>query len=523
MKKLVIDISEWNSNIDFNEWVSKRNLWGVIIRAGGSSSKTSRYDDSDFKINYEKAKQANLHIGAYYYSVAITTEDAKKDAGHFCQLVSSYSFDLPLYMDVEDHHQLALSKRELTDVIKTFCDIVNNKGYYAGIYMSGSPWLYNVYNEELFNYANWIAWWRETWPSEAGDIGMWQQGTMRVLDGNIAYGDAGAYGYVDCDWCVVDYPSRIQNNNSNNKNDSQEGGVQMGTAADVLRIAGNEVGYSRWDDPQEGTKYGRWYAEYTGQSWFGTNGVPYCAMFVSWVLNQANVTCNYFPSAIAFDERDTSGLGSAYVSKWNLQPGDVLAFDWDDDESGDHVGFVKAAYNDYVITIEGNTDNGIVAEKTRYYSSIICGVRPNYEGVSHDSTPTDNPIKIAQQYLVDNGFSVGDAGVDGVYGNDTRNGLIKFMQTQLNTYGANILVDGDNGSYTKAAWKNYGPVYQGTSKRNLVKAVQTALLCHGYSIGSDGIDGYCGNDTTSAICSFQRNNNLEVDGYVGPDTFAKLF
>ncbi len=38
-------------------------------------------------------------------------------------------------------------------------------------------------------------------------------------------------------------------------------------------------------------------------------------MFVSWVLNQANVTCNYFPSAIAFDERDTSGLGSAYVSK----------------------------------------------------------------------------------------------------------------------------------------------------------------------------------------------------------------
>ena len=53
------------------------------------------------------------------------------------------------------------------------------------------------------------------------------------------------------------------------------------TAEDVMNIAQDEIGYSRWDDPQEGTKYGRWYADYTDEPYYGTSGVPYCAMFVS--------------------------------------------------------------------------------------------------------------------------------------------------------------------------------------------------------------------------------------------------
>ena len=46
------------------------------------------------------------------------------------------------------------------------------------------------------------------------------------------------------------------------------------SAADVIRIAAAEVGYSRWSDPEQGTKYGRWYAEKTGSGYYGTNGVP---------------------------------------------------------------------------------------------------------------------------------------------------------------------------------------------------------------------------------------------------------
>lgn len=50
-------------------------------------------------------------------------------------------------------------------------------------------------------------------------------------------------------------------------------------------------------------------------------------MFVSWVLNKAGVECNYFPSAVAFDNSNRSVLGNAYVNKYNLKRGDVLSFD----------------------------------------------------------------------------------------------------------------------------------------------------------------------------------------------------
>lgn len=297
----------------------------------------------------------------------------------------------------------------------------------------------------------------------------------------------------------------------------------MATSSDVLKIAANEVGYSRWNDPLPGTKYGRWYAELTNSSYFGTSGVPFCAMFVSWVLNKAGVKCNYFPKAVAFDKSDRNELGSAYVDKYNLKPGDVISFDWDGDDGGDHVGFVEKVYSNYVSTIEGNTDNGIVARKTRYYSSIICGVRPNYSSSPSNSATGNSLVKQGQQYLVNHGFSVGSSGIDGYYGQDTRAGLIKFVQTQLNKYGAGLAVDGLNGPLTKRAWEKYGPVYYNVNKWSLVLAVQTALLCHGYSVGSSGIDGYCGNDTNNAIKSFQKDYNLDVDGYVGPATFSKLF
>ena len=300
----------------------------------------------------------------------------------------------------------------------------------------------------------------------------------------------------------------------------------MATPDDVLRIASNEVGYSRWNDPEQGTKYGRWYAELTGTPYFGTNGVPFCAMFVSWVLNKAGVECNYFPSAVAFDNSNRSVLGNAYVNKYNLKRGDVLSFDWDGDVSGDHVGFVDEVYSSYVRTVEGNTGNGEVAKKTRYYDDIICGVRPFYDSNSSKSEDTSSGsslVKAGQRYLVNQGFGVGASGIDGYYGVYTNIGLVKFVQTQLNAYGAGLDVDGSRGPLTQAAWAKFGPVSYGTSKRALVLAVQTALLCHGYSVGSAGIDGYCGNDTDAAIKAFQRDHNLEVDGYVGPATFLELF
>lgn len=154
----------------------------------------------------------------------------------------------------------------------------------------------------------------------------------------------------------------------------------MATASDVLRIARAEVGYCRYDDPERGTKYGRWYeSEVDGPGGYdyGANGVAYCAMFASWVLVQAGVKCAGMPGAYCPSIHHSQTLAAS-----QLKPGDLVLFDWEDDGTDDHIGIVASndAAAKKIATIEGNTSGGRVAERTRAYSTICGGIRPAYDG-----------------------------------------------------------------------------------------------------------------------------------------------
>lgn len=154
----------------------------------------------------------------------------------------------------------------------------------------------------------------------------------------------------------------------------------MATASDVLRIARAEVGYDRYSDPERGTKYGRWYeSEVDGPGGYdyGANGVAYCAMFASWVLARAGVPCAGMPGAYCPSIHHSQTLSAS-----QLQPGDLVLFDWDDDGTDDHIGLVAAndAAAKTIETIEGNTGGGKVLERARAYSTICGGIRPAYDG-----------------------------------------------------------------------------------------------------------------------------------------------
>ena len=62
---LGLDISKWNSNIDWKA-VKKANIDFVIIRAGYGTG----YIDPYFKTNIENAIKNNLMIGIYWFSYA---------------------------------------------------------------------------------------------------------------------------------------------------------------------------------------------------------------------------------------------------------------------------------------------------------------------------------------------------------------------------------------------------------------------------------------------------------------------
>ena len=55
-----------------------------------------------------------------------------------------------------------------------------------------------------------------------------------------------------------------------------------------------------------------------------------------------------------------------------------------------------------------------------------------------------------------------------------------------------------------------------------VKSMQTMLIACGYSCGKSGADGDFGADTLAAVKKFQKENGLEVDGFFGAKSKAKL-
>lgn len=510
MKELVLDISVYDEGIDLSAWKENRGLFGVIIKAGGNEDAVGgRYMDRLAKTHYRAAKAAGLHIGFYYYTDIRDVAVANRDANHFAQLIKEISnndYDLPCYMDVEDPRQFNLGARKLTDVIKSFCDTLIYNGYYAGLYTGGSAWINNMYSDELTCYANWIASWGSNWPTYAGDIGMWQQGGMN-LNGDIVFDDVN--GYHDLDWCCIDYPSRIKNGQNKQEestsepsgeiqNGSPEGG--MGRASDVINAAYGELGYYAPNDPERGSKYGRWLAEVTGEDWLAgpSTEIWWCCMFASWCLDQGGVVMDGFPTQNT-DLALNGGARKYAVDIYDVRYGDIVIFNWDWDNATDHIGFATGEFDgNGFTTIEGNIGNA-VCEKYRQMGNVAYVLRPPYKGygVVGDNVPSaSNEPK--------NNRDGGKLDVDGIGGWNT----IIDWQNQLGTYEdgwisgqnredrqyhsgmSNVDYDDDiDGSVLVRAIQEFvGAYVDGHWGPQTSYYIQTWLIKHGYDCGEAGAD-----------------------------------
>lgn len=261
----------------------------------------------------------------------------------------------------------------------------------------------------------------------------------------------------------------------------------MANAEDVLNVARRELGYSRWDDPLPGTKYGRWYAIDHGE-YYGHSGVAFCAMFVSWVLNQAAVPCIGIPGAYCpYIVRDLRRAGAA-LGAHDGRPGDIILFDWNHDGVADHIGFVEVNHGSYYTTIEGNTLNGRVARRNRSFGDVVCCGRPNYSGGSID-IPDD-----------------GSLSVDGWAGPNT----VRKWQEVLGTETDGV-ISGQGIDDRPYHVRLVSVSYEGDGDSQLAKKVQEI-------VGVD-VDGYIGPNTISAI---QSRLGTDTDGYFGPNTARSL-
>lgn len=253
------------------------------------------------------------------------------------------------------------------------------------------------------------------------------------------------------------------------------------SVSEVLRIAAAEIGYNRWDDPEPGTKCGRDYATRHG-AYFATSGVPYCAMFVTWVLRQAGVRIPggdfaYVPYGINAARNE-----GRLIPARQARPGDLAAFDWDGDGVADHVGVVEANRWSHLQTIEGNTSSGAhgsqsngggVYRRTRSFDEVAAVWRPYY-----DEAPAS---RAAERPAI--GLEA-----DGYWGEATT----RLLQEVLGTP-----VDGAVSSQD-STWREQNP---------------------GLTSGWEWTDAPEGSLVIDAL---QRRLGVKADGLVGPGTFRAL-
>ena len=150
-----IDVSKWQGSINFKS-VKAEGIDFVIIKAGGSDA--GFYEDPMFKINYAGAKAAGLKVGAYYYvgSKFQGTESGIVDAKKFIRILGKRSYEYPVYVDVESTPQK--EKSGTTDAVLSFCEYMEGKNYFTGIYGSDVSTFHDrVQAGRLINYTWWVA------------------------------------------------------------------------------------------------------------------------------------------------------------------------------------------------------------------------------------------------------------------------------------------------------------------------------------------------------------------------------
>lgn len=190
-----IDVSKWNGVIDF-EKVKSCGIDFVIIRSGFGISGI----DPFFRRNYKEARNAGLHVGAYWYSYAKTRAELQNEISAFLNAIKSFQFEMPVYFDIEEKWVIT----NINYVIPTVCNALENAGYFAGYYTSASVNAY-VSDENKKRYTSWIAHWGK------------KAGTYKPLHQHSSNGKiSGINGDVDLDYCTCDFPSIIKKKGLNN-------------------------------------------------------------------------------------------------------------------------------------------------------------------------------------------------------------------------------------------------------------------------------------------------------------------
>ena len=193
-----VDVSEHQGTIDWQA-VKDAGMEFAILRIGYRGMTEGLLNlDATFEENYQGALDAGLKVGVYFFSQAVSQEEAKEEADFVLETLNGRELSYPVVFDwetpipsqdlpAEDLRAYNMSGEEVTRFAKAFCQRIEESGRKACVY-TNKHMAYNAFNlEELKDYPLWYAEYQPA-PSLYYSFRIWQysaSGTVPGISGSV--------------------------------------------------------------------------------------------------------------------------------------------------------------------------------------------------------------------------------------------------------------------------------------------------------------------------------------------------
>ena len=199
-----VDVSGHKLDIDW-EAVAADGIDFAIVRAGNRTYGSGLlFEDSYFHKNMQGAIDAGLDVGAYFFSNAITVEEAEEEAEMFLAMVEPYREHVTYpvvcdweYLGGKDSRAYGVDAEVITDCVNAFCKKVAEAGYIPMFYFNEYCGYVKMDLSRLIEYPFWYAEYKDA-PGCIYNFQMWQYSSKGQV--------AGIDSAVDLDLCFVPYP-----------------------------------------------------------------------------------------------------------------------------------------------------------------------------------------------------------------------------------------------------------------------------------------------------------------------------
>lgn len=191
-----IDVSHYNGNIDWQQVAAAGKTFAFIKATEGT-----KYQDNQFLVNVQGARDANILVGAYHFLNATTADGARQEAANFARAIDSAGgrLDLPPVMDYENNPK-GLTPAQISEVAHAFLDEMERLTgrqpivYTGNVFASKFDPAFSMYKLWVARYSTtqkptavpaWNSWWAWQYSSTGSVPGIQGQVDLDEYNGTI--------------------------------------------------------------------------------------------------------------------------------------------------------------------------------------------------------------------------------------------------------------------------------------------------------------------------------------------------